>query len=164
MSTWKCVRRVAWPCTTLGGFQQQFRACLQQHSRAPVQRLQASSWSGGGGGGRRYQRFQQNANYFQRWARSPTFYYQIAGLSGAVGVFYVYNLEQVPVSGRRRFNIISVETEMAMAQEMYAQIMREYNGRILPVSHVSSCRMSVAKLPYSCPGFYSYLSLRCWVL
>lgn len=75
----------------------------------------------------------------RRWAASPTFYYQVAGLSGLTGVFYVYNLEEVPISGRRRFNIISVQTEEAMAKQMYSQIMAEYRGRILPVGGLLLC-------------------------
>jgi len=33
------------------------------------------------------------------------------------GTFYVYNLETVPVSGRRRFNFLSTEMEAQMAQQ-----------------------------------------------
>jgi len=33
--------------------------------------------------------------------------------------FYAYNLEVVPVSGRRRFNIVSQETEAELAKQMF---------------------------------------------
>lgn len=33
------------------------------------------------------------------------------------GAFYVYNLETVPVSGRRRFNFFSAEMEALMAEQ-----------------------------------------------
>jgi hypothetical protein len=34
----------------------------------------------------------------RRWAARPTFYYEVGGLAGACGGFYIYNLEVVPVS------------------------------------------------------------------
>lgn len=80
-----------------------------------------------------YQRFQQGAGLLRRWAASPTFYYQVAALSGIVGSFYVYNLEEVPVSGRRRFNIITIEQEIELSKQMYAEILQQYRGQILPV-------------------------------
>ncbi|KAB2578742.1 Peptidase M48 [Lasiodiplodia theobromae] len=79
-----------------------------------------------------YNRFQKTGNFFTRWAARPTFYYEVGGLGAAVGGFYVYNLEVVPVSGRRRFNVVSPEREKSMSQEMYAEVMREYQGKILP--------------------------------
>lgn len=48
----------------------------------------------------------------------------------------MYNLEVVPVSGRRRFNVVSYETEEAMSRQMYQQVLQEFGGRILPVSFV----------------------------
>jgi predicted Zn-dependent protease len=45
--------------------------------------------------------------------------------------FYSYNLETVPVSGRRRFNIISPEYEQQMGQQQLQQILAEYKGAIL---------------------------------
>lgn len=80
-----------------------------------------------------YQRFQTSRNFLQRWAARPTFKYEAGALGAAAGGFYVYNLEVVPVSGRRRFNVVSYETEEAMSQEMYRQVLQEYRGRILPV-------------------------------
>ncbi|GME21867.1 mitochondrial metalloendopeptidase oma1 [Neofusicoccum parvum] len=82
--------------------------------------------------GPQYSRFQQAGNIFTRWAARPTFYYEIGGLGAAVGGFYVYNLEVVPVSGRRRFNVVSPEIEQSMSKEMYNQVLQEYHGRILP--------------------------------
>lgn len=79
-----------------------------------------------------YNRFQQAGNIFTRWAARPTFYYEVGGLGVAAGGFYVYNVEVVPVSGRRRFNVVSPETEKSMSEEMYNQILQEYQGRILP--------------------------------
>jgi metalloendopeptidase OMA1, mitochondrial len=76
-------------------------------------------------------RFQQTVYAFQRWSARPTFYYEVAGVGGVVGGFYMYNLETVPVSGRRRFNIISSELESQLAQEQHDLIMQEFRGRVL---------------------------------
>ena len=80
-----------------------------------------------------YQRFQQGAGLLGRWVASRTFYYQVAGIAGVIGGFYVYNLEKVPVSGRRRFNVISVEEEAELSKQMYAEVMQQFRGKILPV-------------------------------
>jgi hypothetical protein len=55
-----------------------------------------------------YSRFQHTVYAFRRWAARPTFYYEVGGLSLGLGGLYAYNLETVPVSGRRRFNIFGV--------------------------------------------------------
>lgn len=48
----------------------------------------------------------------------------------------MFNLEQVPVTGRRRFNVIGPETEkQLMADGGYQQILNEYRGKILPENH-----------------------------
>ena len=48
--------------------------------------------------GRRYARFQQpKRNIFARWASRPTFYYEVGALGGVTAVYYIYNLEEVPV-------------------------------------------------------------------
>lgn len=44
----------------------------------------------------------------------------------------MYNLEQVPVSGRRRFNIITPGMEEAMGQASVDQVKQQYQGQILP--------------------------------
>ena len=48
--------------------------------------------------GPRYERFQAKENIFLRWARRPTFYYEVGFIGGAGGLCYIYNLEQVPVN------------------------------------------------------------------
>jgi metalloendopeptidase OMA1, mitochondrial len=81
--------------------------------------------------GSRYQRFQQTKNFFHRWSQRPTFYYEVAGLGGVVGGFYIYNLETVPVSGRRRFNIISPKTEEELGKQQYQQVLAQYRGQLV---------------------------------
>ena len=51
------------------------------------------------------------------------------------GIFYVSNLEQVPVSGRRRFNCVSPQTEAAVADSQLNAILNQYRGKILPSNH-----------------------------
>jgi predicted Zn-dependent protease len=53
---------------------------------------------------------------------------------GAGGTFYVVNLEQVPITGRRRFNLLSPETEKEMAGD-YNDILRQFQGKVLPEKH-----------------------------
>lgn len=80
---------------------------------------------------RQYSRFQQSRNFLYRWSQSPNFYYQVGGGGLAIGSVYVYNLEDVPVSGRRRFNFIRPEWEKSFGEEMYNQAIQENRGKIL---------------------------------
>jgi metalloendopeptidase OMA1, mitochondrial len=60
----------------------------------------------------------------------------ILGTGTAGTVFYVYNLEEVPITGRRRFNCLSPETEKQLLGDAgYQDLLREYRGRILPENH-----------------------------
>lgn len=79
--------------------------------------------------------FGGTGNVFQRWTARPTFYYEVGGIGLVAGGFYVYNLEPVPVSGRRRFNVISPKYERQMGEETYNQVIEQYRGRILPQNH-----------------------------
>jgi metalloendopeptidase OMA1, mitochondrial len=106
--------------------------------------------------GTRYQRFQQTKNFFHRWSQRPTFYYEVAGVGGFIGGFYIYNLETVPVSGRRRFNIISPKTEEELGKQQYQQILAQYRGqlvvdwdpRVRMVRRVMDRLIPVSGLPY----------------
>lgn len=57
----------------------------------------------------------------------------VAGTGG--GIFYLYNLEEVPITHRRRFNIISPAYEKSLGAEGYNQILQQYKGKILPADH-----------------------------
>ena len=60
----------------------------------------------------------------------------IIGTGTVGGVFYVYNLEEVPITGRRRFNCLSPETEkQVLGDAGYKDLLREYRGKILPENH-----------------------------
>lgn len=55
---------------------------------------------------------------------------------GAGGtVFYVYNLEETPVTHRRRFNYISPDIEKAGSSSALQQILEQYRSKILPTNH-----------------------------
>ena len=64
------------------------------------------------------------------------------GALGALGSifigFYYYNLEEVPVSGRRRFNFVSPAREESLANSEYEMIMRQYGQQVLPPDHLYS--------------------------
>lgn len=64
--------------------------------------------------------------------------YQAAVLVAGAGgtTFYVINLEQVPVTGRRRFNFISPERETSLVSDAaYQQTVDQFRGKILPREH-----------------------------
>ncbi|KAK6433130.1 metalloendopeptidase [Oleoguttula sp. CCFEE 5521] len=85
-----------------------------------------------------YQRFNASRNIFQRWAARPTFYYEVGGIGAVGGGVYIANLEEVPVSHRRRFNVVSPATEAETGKQMYQQTMQEFGNRLLPPSHPKS--------------------------
>ena len=60
----------------------------------------------------------------------------IIGTGTAGGVFYVYNLEEVPITGRRRFNCLSPATEkQVLGDAGYQDLLQQYRGKILPENH-----------------------------
>ncbi|OAL28059.1 hypothetical protein AYO22_03086 [Fonsecaea multimorphosa] len=68
----------------------------------------------------------------------------VVGVGG--GVFYVYNLEEVPVTHRRRFNLMSpaAEKELFGGSDMYKSVLQEFQGKVLPSDHPQT--MQVAKV------------------
>ncbi|KAI7215106.1 hypothetical protein KC352_g16708, partial [Hortaea werneckii] len=79
-----------------------------------------------------YQTFKTSQGLFYRWAARPTFYYEVAGITVVGATVYVYNLEQVPVSDRYRFNIISANWEKSLGESMYRQTMQEFGRKLMP--------------------------------
>ena len=59
----------------------------------------------------------------------------VVGAGG--GVFYVYNLEEVPVTQRRRFNLLSAsaEKELFGGSGPYNEVLQEFRGKVLPADH-----------------------------
>lgn len=82
-----------------------------------------------------YRRFQTSAGLLRRWAARPTAYYEAGALGGVVAGVVVYNSEEVPISGRRRFNIISPEYEASQGESVYKETMQQYASQILPPHH-----------------------------
>ncbi|KAI9826399.1 MAG: hypothetical protein M1832_000316 [Thelocarpon impressellum] len=90
------------------------------------------------GRGQQYERFQRIQGLKALWQQSPAFRYGVMGLGGLGGAYYYAHIEEVEVSGRRRFNVISPEAEEQMAAQMYRQTLQQYQGRVLPAWHASS--------------------------
>ncbi|KAF2448264.1 hypothetical protein P171DRAFT_209647 [Karstenula rhodostoma CBS 690.94] len=72
------------------------------------------------------------SNLFRRWAARPTFYRDVGLISLGTGGAYVYNLEEVPISGRRRFNIISPRIEAQIGAATVGEVQQQYQGQMLP--------------------------------
>lgn len=82
----------------------------------------------------------QRVDRFQRIWQAHGNKILILGAGGLV--FYVYNLETVPVSGRRRFNCISDAREEAMGRIMYRGELQDLQGRLLPANHPLTQRVA----------------------
>lgn len=67
-----------------------------------------------------------------RAARSPNTKWIFAISIGGATVFYFSNLEEVPVSKRKRFNCYSDASVEKEGQRLYQQIMAENRGALLP--------------------------------
>lgn len=112
--------------------------------------------------GPRYNRFTNAQQLYALWRSNPKFRLGVGAVAAGGGVFYVYNLEAVPVSfpfgvcspgtrggvplkrwgaqkvsKRRRFNVISPELEKSMGQQMYQSALQQYGRQILPPGHPS---------------------------
>ena len=83
----------------------------------------------------RYNRFGRAEKVYNLWYQSPGFRYGLGAVSVGGGVFYVSNLETVPITGRRRFNCISPELEKQISAGGYESVLQQYKGRILPSNH-----------------------------
>ncbi|MBV35738.1 MAG: hypothetical protein CMP47_09865 [Rickettsiales bacterium] len=95
----------------------------------------------------RYTQFADKSGRQQQWSRfGPVRRVQylwrnhpnkILAVGVGSGAFYVYNLEEVPITHRRRFNIYSPETEKSLAggPQQYQALLQEFGGKILPPNH-----------------------------
>lgn len=113
-------------------FQLSFRPSEPLRTRAPFRTYQQQRF----GRGPQYKRFGGAAKggiagFFFRWAARPTFYRDVGIITAGTGGVYVYNLEQVPVSGRRRFNIISPGMEESLGKATVDQVKEQYQGQFL---------------------------------
>ena len=126
---------------------------LKQQSRFASYKYQRFGGQGGQGGQRGDEKPYSNfrpvyrVQYIWRNYRPAIV---VVGSGGAV--VYVYNLEQVPLTKRRRFNVISPETEKAFGDSQYQEILNEFKGRILPANHPYTelvARVTERLLPHS---------------
>lgn len=108
------------------------RPCLRQPSRL------ASQFPFNGGRRSQYNRFDRARQTHNLWQNSPLFRNAVLVVGVAGSVFYVYNLETVPLSGRRRFNCVSEETERQQARSAFQQVMQQFGNQILPPDHPDS--------------------------
>lgn len=112
-------------------FQLPFRPSQPLRIHAPFRTYQQQRF----GRGPQYKRFGAAkggiASLFYRWAASPTFYRDVGFITAGTGVVYVYNLEEVPVSGRRRFNIITPGVEESLGKALVDQVKEQYQGQFL---------------------------------
>jgi len=83
-----------------------------------------------------YQRFQSRSRSLHYlWKHSRKFRIIVFLSAAGLGAFYFNNIETVPVSGRRRFNVFSPAFEVQMAKAMYESTMKEFRNHILPANH-----------------------------
>ncbi|KAI9852693.1 MAG: hypothetical protein M1824_001823 [Vezdaea acicularis] len=87
-----------------------------------------------GGSRPRYTRFSRAQGVASLWQNSPGFRYIVGAVIVGGGVFYVSNIETVPVSGRRRFNVYSPSSEEAIGRAQYQQVLSQYRNALLPPS------------------------------
>ncbi|PWY87775.1 putative peptidase [Aspergillus heteromorphus CBS 117.55] len=91
-----------------------------------------------------YRRFDTNNGsrqplWMQLVHKSKPQHYVIIGLIG--GGFYVYNLETVEITGRRRFNCIPAAWELKIGQQSYQEVLQQTRGKILPENHPITIRV-----------------------
>ncbi|KAL9076614.1 MAG: hypothetical protein Q9161_000946 [Pseudevernia consocians] len=98
-----------------------------------------------------YNRFENAQNMYTIWRASPNFRYGVGVVGLGAGGLYFYNLEQVPISGRRRFNCISPAMEEAMAESQYEKVLQAYGREVLPPNHPHS-RMVIKVLERLIPA------------
>ncbi|ESZ98475.1 hypothetical protein SBOR_1137 [Sclerotinia borealis F-4128] len=70
--------------------------------------------------------------HIRNFSKHPALHSFIAIVVAGGTFWYISNIEDVPVSGRRRFNIYSQQDMEREGQMMYQQILRQYDGAILP--------------------------------
>jgi metalloendopeptidase OMA1, mitochondrial len=106
----------------------------RQTSFRPFRQQRFASYQNfpGRGTQQQYSRFRTINRAHYIWTNYRRAVITVSAGSGAV---YVYNLEPVPITGRRRFNIVSPETEKSIMEGGYPQMLAELRGQILPAEH-----------------------------
>ena len=86
----------------------------------------------------RYNRFGRVEQVRYLWSTSSSFRYGLFAVGAGGATFVAYNMETVPISGRRRFNCVSEDYERWMSHATYRMVMSEYGRKILPPDHPDS--------------------------
>ena len=119
-----------------------FRQSLPRHctpARIPLRsQSQFSRFPGGGRRRPNYNRFSRVEQIKYLWSNDPRFRYGVFAAGGGGAIFVAYNIEEVPISGRLRFNCVSERYERQTMHRMYRQIMAHYGRYILPPDHPDS--------------------------
>lgn len=106
------------------------------YSRFPLD--QPGSLPHGGRSHPNYSRFPRVAELQLLWRTNSAFRIGVVVIAVGGGVFYVINLERVPITGRLRFNCIPESWEVTMGEQVTQQILHQYKSQILPASHPST--------------------------
>lgn len=85
-----------------------------------------------------YNRFGNAQHIYSTWRASPNFRYGVGSVVVAGGGFWYYSREQVPQTGRWRFNCVSPAQEEALAKSSYQAILQEFGRQVLPPNHPHS--------------------------
>lgn len=89
-------------------------------------------------GSRRYRPHYSRFNNAQKFLDFCCTGYGLGILGGCCAIYYVANLERVPVSGRLRFNCIPKKLEQQIGEILHQEILKQYNGRVVPPDHPDS--------------------------
>jgi hypothetical protein len=81
-----------------------------------------------------YNRFDRINQVRYQFSNNPTFRYGVVFVVGGLGGFYIYNLEEVPITHRRRFNCMPPGWDKGAGDQMQKQVLSQYQGKVLPAS------------------------------
>jgi len=81
-----------------------------------------------------YNRFSRVDQARYLWYNNPALRYGIIIVAIGGATFYFANIEEVPVTHRRRFNCVPAGSFEQMAKQMQQQILSGYRGKVLPAS------------------------------
>lgn len=88
--------------------------------------------------GPRYSRFNNTQKLRTLWSTDPYSRYGLGFFVGCCVIFYVANLERVPISGRLQFNCIPTKWEQHIGGILHQKMLKQYNGRMVPPDHPDS--------------------------
>jgi hypothetical protein len=84
-----------------------------------------------------YNRFNSNSSrqtvFIRLLQTAKPRHFVILGLS--ISGLYLYNTEEVEMTGRRRFNCVSRAQELKMGTDSYREILNSERGKVLPENH-----------------------------